>query len=129
MAPFGVFASLPGVLVAFLVQPLIGLAFAAPLYALTAALRNESGFALVFRLGMIPMFLFSGAFFPVSNLGAWMEVVARATPLWHAVDLTRMLVLGRVDTSLAVVHVVYLGALAFVGWLLATRLLHRRLVD
>ena len=129
MAPFGVFTSLPGVLVAFLVQPLVGLAFAAPLYALTAALRNESGFALVFRLGMIPMFLFSGAFFPVSNLDRWMEVAAKATPLWHAVDLTRMLVLGRVDVSLAVIHLVYLGALALAGWLLATRLLHRRLVD
>jgi lipooligosaccharide transport system permease protein len=129
MAPFGVFSSVPGVLVAFLVQLLIGLAFAVPLYALTAALRNESGFALVFRLGMIPMFLFSGAFFPVSNLDRWMEVVARFTPLWHGVDLTRMLVLGRVDAPLALVHVAYLGALALAGWLLATRLLHRRLVD
>lgn len=129
MAPFGVFSSLPGVLLAFLVQLLIGLAFAAPLYALTAALKNESGFALVFRLGMIPMFLFSGAFFPVSNLDRWMEVLARFTPLWHGVDLTRMLVLGRVDVSLALIHVAYLGTLAVGGWLLATRLLHRRLVD
>jgi lipooligosaccharide transport system permease protein len=129
MAPFGVFASVPGVLLAFLVQLLIGLAFAAPLYALTARLPNESGFALVFRLGMIPMFLFSGAFFPVSNLDRWMEVLARFTPLWHGVDLTRMLVLGRVDVPLALVHVAYLAALALGGWLLATRLLHRRLVD
>jgi lipooligosaccharide transport system permease protein len=129
MAPFGVFESVPGVLVAFLAQLLIGLAFAAPLYALTAALRNESGFALVFRLGMIPMFLFSGAFFPVSNLDRWMEVLAKFTPLWHGVDLTRMLVLGRVDVSLALVHVAYLGVLALIGWALATRLLHRRLTD
>ena len=129
MAPFGVFESLSGVLVAFLVQLLIGLAFATPIYALSAGLKNESGYALVFRLGMIPMFLFSGAFFPVSNLDPWMEALAKATPLWHGVDLTRMLVLGHVDTSLAVVHVAYLGALALAGWLLATRLLHRRLID
>jgi lipooligosaccharide transport system permease protein len=129
MAPFGVFESVGGVLVAFFVQVLIGLAFAAPVYALSASLLNESGFALVFRLGMIPMFLFSGAFFPVSNLDRWMEVVAKVTPLWHGVDLTRMLVLGRVDGSLALVHVAYLAALAFGGWVLATRRLHRRLID
>ena len=129
MAPFGVFESFSGVLVAFVVQLLVGLAFAAPVYALSAWLPNEGGFALVFRLGMIPMFLFSGAFFPVANLDRWMEVVAKATPLWHGVDLTRMLVLGRVDGSLALVHVAYLVALVIAGWFLATRNLHRRLVD
>jgi lipooligosaccharide transport system permease protein len=129
MAPFGVFESLPGVLVAFFVQLLIGLAFATPVYALSASLRDESGFALVFRLGMIPMFLFSGAFFPVSNLDAWLEALAKVTPLWHGVDLTRMLVLGHVDGSLALVHVAYLAALTLLGWVLATRQLHKRLVD
>jgi lipooligosaccharide transport system permease protein len=129
MAPFGVFESVTGVLVAFFVQLLIGLAFAAPVYALSASLKDESGFALVFRLGVIPMFLFSGAFFPVSNLDAWMEAVAKVTPLWHGVDLTRMLVLGHVDGSLALVHVAYLAALTVGGWFLATRRLHRRLVD
>lgn len=129
MAPFGVFESVSGVLVAFLVQVLIGLAFATPIYALSARLPNESGFSLVFRLGMIPMFLFSGAFFPVTNLDRWMEVVAKLTPLWHGVDLTRMLVLGRVDGSLAAIHVAYLLGLVLVGWVLVTRVLERRLID
>lgn len=129
MAPFGVFESVAGVLVALPVQVLLGLAFAAPVYALSARLPNESGFSLVFRLGMIPMFLFSGAFFPVSNLDAPLEALARVTPLWHGVDLTRMLVLGRVDVPMALVHVGYLVVLALLGWWLATRNLHRRLVD
>jgi lipooligosaccharide transport system permease protein len=129
MAPFGVFESVTGVVVAFFVQVLIGLAFAAPVYALSARLPDESGFALVFRLGMMPMFLFSGAFFPISNLDPWLEALAKVTPLWQGVDLTRMLVLGRVDRSLALVHVVYLVALVLVGWLLTTRILHKRLVD
>jgi lipooligosaccharide transport system permease protein len=129
MAPFGVFESVTGVLVAFVVQVLVGLAFAAPVYALSARLPNESGFALVFRLGMIPMFLFSGAFFPVANLDAPLEALAKVTPLWHGVDLTRMLVLGRVDGSMAALHVAYLAGLAVLGWVLATRALHRRLVD
>ena len=129
MAPFGVFESIPGVFLAFFVQLLAGIAFAAPVYALTTRMKDESGFALVFRLGLIPMFLFSGAFFPVSNLDAPMELVARITPLWHAVDLTRMLVLGNVDLSTALIHVVYLVVLAVLGWVLAVRGLERRLVS
>jgi lipooligosaccharide transport system permease protein len=129
MAPFGVFESWWGVLLSFPAQLLIGLAFASPLYAITASMRDESGFSLIFRLGMIPMFLFSGAFFPISNLGGVMEWVARLTPLWHGVDLTRMLVLGRVDGSTATIHVVYLAVLAVGGYLLAVRRLHARLVD
>jgi lipooligosaccharide transport system permease protein len=129
MAPFGVFESVGGVLLALVVQLLIGLSFAAPIYALSASLKDESGFALVFRLGMIPMFLFSGAFFPVGNLDPWMEALAKATPLWHGVDLTRMLVLGRLDGPLALVHVGYLVALIWLGWLLVTRALQRRLVE
>lgn len=129
MAPFGVFATGWGVLAAFVVQLLIGMAFATPMYALSASLRDESGFSLVFRLGMIPLFLFSGAFFPVGNLSGWMQVLAKATPLWHGVDLTRMLTLGRVDGPLALVHVVYLVAFAVGGYFLAVRQLQRRLVD
>ena len=129
MAPFGVFESWWGTLAAFVVQLLIGLAFAAPIYAITATMRNESGFSLIFRLGMIPMFLFSGAFFPISNLNGWMEWLARLTPLWHGVDLTRMLVLGEVDWSTALVHVVYLSTFAVGGYLLAIRQLRRRLID
>ena len=44
MAPFGVFTSWWGVVVAFLVQLLVGLAFATPIYALGAALKDESAF-------------------------------------------------------------------------------------
>jgi lipooligosaccharide transport system permease protein len=129
MAPFGVFESAPGVLGAFLVQLLIGAAFATPIYGFTAGLKDESAFALVFRLGMIPMFLFSGAFFPISNLSAWMEALAWVTPLWHGVDLTRMLTLGQVDWPVAAVHVAYLVALTVAGWLWAVRRLTGRMVS
>ena len=129
MSLFGVFASVSGVLVAFFVQLLIGLAFATPVFALSAAMKDESAFSLVFRLGMIPLFLFSGAFFPITNLSVVMEWFARVTPLWHGVDLTRMLVLGRLDVSTALVHVVYLAALAAAGWWLTVRNLQKRLVS
>ena len=128
-APFGVYESLPGVLAALVVQVLLGMAFAAPVYAFAAGLRDETAFALVFRLGMIPMFLFSGAFFPVANLDAPLEALARATPLWHGVDLTRMLVLGVPDGSMVLVHVGYLLALVALGWWWALRRLTRRIAQ
>jgi lipooligosaccharide transport system permease protein len=128
MSPFGVFASAWGVVAAWLVQLLIGLAFAAPIYGLSAGLSNDSVFSLIFRLGMIPLFLFSGAFFPVSNLGPSLEWFARVTPLWHGVDLTRMLVLGRVDGSAALVHLAYLLVVAGLGTWWAVHRLTRRLI-
>lgn len=129
MSPFGVFTSFWGVIGAFFAQLLVGLAFATPIFALTSAMKDESAFSLVFRLGMIPLFLFSGAFFPIANLSTVMEWFARVTPLWHGVDLTRMLVLGSVDASSAFVHVLYLGVLAAMGWWLTVRLLRKRLVQ
>jgi lipooligosaccharide transport system permease protein len=128
LAPFGVFGSVWGTLLALPVQVLVGLAFATPVFAFAAGLEDESAFSLVFRLGMIPLTLFSGTFFPVGNLGPVLEVVARVTPLWHGVDLTRMLVLGDVDWGWAAVHVGYLAVLGAVGWWLTVRRLTRRLV-
>ncbi|MCW2791859.1 MAG: type transporter [Nocardioides sp.] len=129
MAPFGVFASVTGVVAAFFVQLLIGLAFATPIYAFSAGLKDESAFSLVFRLGMMPLFLFSGAFFPITNLDPWMAALARATPLWHGVDLTRMLTLDRLDWSMVAVHVAYLAVLALAGWFWAVRRLSRRMIS
>lgn len=127
LAPFGVYATAYGAVLAFLVQLLVGLAFATPLYAFSAGLKDESAFSIVFRLGMIPLFLFSGAFFPISNLDPWMEALAKATPLWHGVDLTRMLTLDTVDGTTALVHVTYLVVLAVLGWFWAVARLTRRM--
>jgi lipooligosaccharide transport system permease protein len=128
MAPFGVFETVWGAVLALPVQLLVGLAFATPLYAFTAGLKDESAFSIVFRLGMIPLFLFSGAFFPIENLDRWMEVLAKATPLWHGVDLTRMLTLDTLDAGTALVHVLYLAVLAGLGWFWAVRRLTARMV-
>ncbi len=127
MAPFGVFESAWGVLLAWPVLVLVGLSFAGVFFAYSATLESESGFAIIYRLLVVPLFLFSGAFFPISNLSAPLEWVARLTPLWHGVDLTRMLVLGDVRPGLAVVHLVYLVVLSLVGWWLAVWRLDKRM--
>jgi lipooligosaccharide transport system permease protein len=128
LAFFDVYDSLLGALAAFGVQLLVGLAFAAVIYGFTAGLDGESGFALVYRLLIMPLFLFSGAFFPITNLAAPLEWLARLTPLWHGVDLSRMLTLGHVDVPLALLHVAYLAAMAALGCVWSVRRLRGRLV-
>ena len=93
----------------------------------SSTIRSETGFSVIYRLLVIPLFLFSGAFFPITNLSPPLEWLARLTPLWHGVDLTRMLVLGEVRPGAALVHVGYLVALSLVGWVLAVWRLDRRL--
>ena len=74
----------------FASQVLVGMVFAVWVFGVSARLKSEDGFGMIFRLGVFPLFLFSGAFFPVSNLGAVGETVARLTPLWQGVNLSRM---------------------------------------
>ncbi len=127
MAPFGVFTSWWGPVVAFLATLLTGMAFATWTFAFSAHVQGPESFGLVLRLGLIPLFLFSGSFFPISNLGSVLAWVARVTPLWHGVNLTRMLCLGHVDGSVAALNAAVLVALLVSGWWVAIRTLTRRL--
>jgi lipooligosaccharide transport system permease protein len=127
MSPFGVFATWWGVLVAVPVSVLVGLSFAGVFHAFSTTIKSQDGFAIVYRLLVVPMFLFSGAFFPITNLPAPLEWVARLTPLWQGVDLTRMLLIDQVEAVPALVHLTYLVVLSAVGWVLAVRRLDKRL--
>jgi lipooligosaccharide transport system permease protein len=91
-------------------------------------MTNESGFALVFRLGIMPMALFSGAFFPIDQLPDAIRWLAYITPIWHGVELCRMLTTGTVEALPALAHVLYLLVFAVVGWVLAVRYFGRRLI-
>jgi lipooligosaccharide transport system permease protein len=127
LAVFGVFDSVAGLLLAWPVQVLLGLAFATVFFGVSAWMRTEAGFSVMYRLVVIPLFLFSGAFFPIANLSAPLEWLARVTPLWHGVDLTRMLLLDRVDGSTALMHLGYLTAMVVLGWWFAASRLTKRL--
>ncbi len=128
LAPFGVFATWWGPILAFLSQVLVGMVFAALIYGWSARLKNEAGFGVLVRLGIFPLFLFSGAFFPVSNLGDVGATVARLTPLWHGVNLSRMFCVDAVDWPLAALNVTVLVVLLVVGWFWSVSGLTKRLV-
>lgn len=126
---FGTVSSLLGGLLAVVVGILIGMSHAAPTVAYSAHLESDSGFALLFRIGIIPMMLFSGAFFPVDQLPVGVQWVAYAMPIWHGVELTRMCTTGDVAWLAAAGHASYLVALVAVGWWLALRAFHTKLKD
>lgn len=119
LAAFGAVTTWWGGLAALGVATLLGLAHAAPVTGLAARMKSESGFALIFRLGLMPMFLFSGAFFPISQLPSAVTWLAYLTPVWHGVELTRMLTLGAVDIGWAAAHTAYLLLWLVAGWLYA----------
>ncbi|MBP2217855.1 ABC transporter permease [Arthrobacter sp. CAN_C5] len=111
------------------VAVLCGLSFGLPLMAYSASVEEDKGqFALVMRFLVTPMFLFSGTFFPLDTLPIFLQWIGWVSPLWHGTQLGRMLTYGYpVPAWLAVIHLVYLVALAFLGWRLARRTYERRL--
>jgi len=130
MAAFGAVGS-TGVWMSLLLLPvgvLTGLAHAPAIFAFAAWIEDTSGFAMLFRFGIIPMFLFSGTFFPIEQLPDAFESVAWVVPLWHGVDLARDLALGTGSAWSSVAHVAYLALWVVVGYRLARRSFARALV-
>jgi len=85
---FGLF-DFPGALLLLPLALLGGLFFAALGMVCTALVPNIEMFNLPIFLGITPMFLFSGTFFPLSNLPGWAQQVAQLLPLTHLVALVR----------------------------------------
>lgn len=82
-------ASWGAAMMAVLPATLCGLAFAAPITAWVSTLENDTSLASLFRFGIMPLFLFSGTFFPIKQLPDFLEPVAFLSPLFHGVELTR----------------------------------------
>ena len=123
---FGAVESPLGIL-AIPVTVLVGLSFAGPIAAWAAHAQNEASFVAIFRFVILPMFLFSGTFFPISSLPTPLEVIAWLTPLWHGVTLCRDLTLGTVGWG-DLGHLAYLLAFVTAGLLAARWTYTRRLV-
>jgi lipooligosaccharide transport system permease protein len=128
MAAFGAVVS-PWAIIALPAAVLTGVAFAAPVMAFAAAQTNDTGFSVLYRFGMIPLFLFSGTFFPITQLPRWLQVAAQLTPLYHGVALCRALTLGS-GLSLwpDLGHALYLVVLATVGAVIGFRNYRKRLI-
>lgn len=126
MAAFGAAGS-AWVLACLPAAVLTGLAFATPIEAYAMICTKDTSFAMLFRFGIIPLFLFSGTFFPITQLPAYIRPLAYATPLWHGVALCRSLSLGTAQLGASAVHVGYLSAVTVLGVYAGNRTYRRRL--
>lgn len=124
MAVLG-YVSSPWALLAAPVAVLIGMAFAAAGLAATTWMRSFVDFDYV-NLAIVPLFLFSGVFFPLTRYPGWLQGVIRLSPLYQGVEVERRLGLGALDLTM-LAHVAYLVVMAAVGILVASRRLERRL--
>jgi lipooligosaccharide transport system permease protein len=125
MSGFGIPRS-PLVVFAIPAAVLTGLAFAAPIMAFTATLKEANWFNVLFRFVITPLFLFSGVFVPISRLPEPVARIAWLTPLFHGVELVRGFTLDAVPPTWPI-HVAYLVALIALGAGTAQRTFRRRL--
>jgi lipooligosaccharide transport system permease protein len=105
---------------------LIGFAFGGVAMAATSFMRTWQDFDLV-QLVILPLFLFSGTFYPLDAYPEGLRVLVQLTPLYQGVDLLRALVVGHVDASL-LVHVVYLATMGLIGLAIVARRLDKLLL-
>ncbi len=128
MALFGAVPSWTGVLT-IATATLTGIAFGTPLFAYAASLREDRGqFAVVQRVLVLPLTLFSGTIFPLEQLPWFLHWVGWLSPLWHGSELGRVVAYGADRPPwLVVVHLAFLVGLALVGWRAAVRVAARRL--
>jgi lipooligosaccharide transport system permease protein len=104
----------------------IGFAFAGAGIAAVTYMRSWQDFDIL-NLAVLPMFLFSATFFPLSTYPGWLEAVVQATPLYHAVSLLRGLTTGAVGWG-QLVDVAYLAVLGLVGAWIASRRISKLLL-
>jgi lipooligosaccharide transport system permease protein len=106
---------------------LVGLVFGAFGLLMNALAPGYDFFTYFFTLILTPMLLFSGVYFPVDQMPAWLAGVANFLPLKHAIDIARPLMTGHVPTNIAV-HIFALLVYAFVAYYVALVLTRRRLL-
>jgi lipooligosaccharide transport system permease protein len=106
---------------------LTAISFTAGIAAFAVTQDSDVSFPMMMRLGILPLFLFSGTFFPISQLPRGLEVLAVFSPLWHGVELARAATTGSFDGPAILFHVAFLSACVGVGLYYGTRNFARRL--
>ena len=109
----------PWAVLCFPAALVIAFGFAGVGLACTTFMRTFIDFDYV-NMAMIPLFLFSGVFFPISRYPDWLETIVRVSPLYQGVIIERSLVVGDLHWSL-LVNVLYLAVMGAIGLRIASR--------
>jgi lipooligosaccharide transport system permease protein len=104
---------------------LIGFAFAGAGLAASTFMRSWVDFDYI-SLALVPLFLFSATFFPISRYPAGLQAIIRVTPLYQGVVLERSLIIGNMHWSL-LLNALYLALMGAIGLRVAARRIGRLL--
>jgi lipooligosaccharide transport system permease protein len=118
VTPLGLVTSWWGLL-AIPAATLIAFGFASLGMAVTSYMKNFQQMQWI-NFFLLPMFLFSGTFFPVSVFPEWIQVIVKALPLWQGVEMIRAFTLGNIGPEL-VGHILYFLVMIVAGLLFTTR--------
>jgi lipooligosaccharide transport system permease protein len=119
------FAISPWLILALPAAALVGFAFAAAAMAATTYMKTWQDFDKI-QLVLLPLFLFSGTFYPVEAYPGALRTIVEVTPLYQGVALIRALTIGDVGSGL-LVHVAYLAVMGVVGLVIVSRRLEHLL--
>jgi len=114
---------------AILLPPFValgGLCMSVVAYTFTALIPRIDLYSYFFTLGITPMFLFSGIFFPFDELPRFAEVIAWFTPLYHSVEISRAMATG--PGPMVLVHAAWLVVVSAALFVVPVRAVRRRLV-
>jgi lipooligosaccharide transport system permease protein len=121
VAPLGLIPSMWGIL-AIPAAVLIAFGFASFGMAVTSYMKSFQQLEIV-NVVLLPMFLFSGSFYPLDVFPEWLQTIIRLFPLAHAIDLVRGLTLGNISWALAG-HAMYFVVMIVIGLFFTTRRLN-----
>jgi len=119
--PMGLIPSWWGVL-AIPAAVLIAFGFASIGMAITSYFKSYQQMGLI-NISLLPIFLFSGSFYPLSVFPDWAQIIIKALPLWHAIEMVRNLSLGIINLSL-LGHIAYFVVMVVVGLFFTTKRLN-----
>jgi lipooligosaccharide transport system permease protein len=126
VALFGLVLS-PWALLIPLVCIFAGFMFGAIAMVYTSFIPELSYVDYFFTLLMTPMFIFAGTFFPVKNLPFWAQKAAYYMPLYHTVNINRMLITGRINSSI-IDDLIWVFGVGLIFFFLSLKLMRRRVI-
>jgi lipooligosaccharide transport system permease protein len=118
VTPLGLVTSWWGLL-AIPAAVLIAFGFASFGMAITSYMKSYQQMNMI-NIFMLPMFLFSGSFFPISVYPQFIQWIIQALPLWHAISLVRGIMLGQVGIA-TLIHIFYFVAMISLGLFFTTK--------
>jgi len=110
--PAGLIPSWWGIL-AIPAAVLIAFGFASIGMAITSCFTTFQQMDLI-NIVMLPLFLFSGSFYPLTVYPGYLQAILKASPLWQAIEMVRDLTLGVVGWGI-LWHVLYFAVMVAIG--------------